>query len=124
MFLYNLVINNLVNLKYILVVTVERKGAVKVLYSTTHYITLYCYLVIDKHCEWKNHCKLVEQCFNIHRSNTPNARKKDDKTEKESSKEKLSDVSDSEAESDQSDDEDSHDKKDASLDDDDTEWEK
>ncbi|XP_050458464.1 translocation protein SEC63 homolog [Cataglyphis hispanica] len=55
---------------------------------------------------------------------TPNARKKDDKIEKESSKEKLSDVSDSEAESDRSDDEDSHDKKDASLDDDDTEWEK
>ncbi|KAL6430446.1 hypothetical protein ACFW04_007813 [Cataglyphis niger] len=55
---------------------------------------------------------------------TPNARKKDDKVEKESSKEKLSDVSDSEAESDRSDDEDSHDKKDASLDDDDTEWEK
>lgn len=55
---------------------------------------------------------------------TPNARKKDDKIEKESSKEKLSDISDSEAESDRSDDEDSHDKKDASLDDDDTEWEK
>jgi len=61
---------------------------------------------------------------NTQHSNTPNARKKDDKTEKESSKEKLSDVSDSEAESDRSDDEDSHDKKDASLDDDDTEWEK
>lgn len=61
---------------------------------------------------------------NTQHSNTPNARKKDDKTEKESSKEKLSDISDSEAESDRSDDEDSHDKKDASLDDDDTEWEK
>lgn len=57
-------------------------------------------------------------------SNTPNARKKDEKTEKESSKEKLSDVSDSEAESDRSDDEDSHEKKDIPLDDDDTEWEK
>lgn len=61
---------------------------------------------------------------NTQHSNTPNARKKDDKTEKESSKEKLSDVSDSEAESERSDDEDSHDKKDVSLDDDDTEWEK
>lgn len=61
---------------------------------------------------------------NTQHSSTPNARKKDDKMEKESSKEKLSDVSDSEAESDRSDDDDSHDKKDASLDDDDTEWEK
>ncbi|XP_029167559.1 translocation protein SEC63 homolog [Nylanderia fulva] len=61
---------------------------------------------------------------NTQHSSTPNARKKDDKTEKESSKDKLSDVSDSEAESDRSDDEDSHDKKDASHDDDDTEWEK
>lgn len=61
---------------------------------------------------------------NVQHSNTPNAKKKDDKTEKESSKEKMSDVSDSEAESDRSDDEDSHEKKDVSLDDDDTEWEK
>ncbi|XP_032683432.1 translocation protein SEC63 homolog [Odontomachus brunneus] len=59
-----------------------------------------------------------------HTGNTLNAKKKDDKSEKESSKEKLSDVSDSEIESDRSDDEDSHDKKDISLDDDDTEWEK
>lgn len=61
---------------------------------------------------------------NTQHSNTPNARKKDDKMEKESSKEKLSDASDSEAESDRSDDEDSHDKKDVSFEDDDTEWEK
>ncbi|GAB1861954.1 Translocation protein SEC63-like protein [Camponotus japonicus] len=61
---------------------------------------------------------------NIQHSNTPNSRKKDDKMEKESSKEKLSDVSDSEAESERSDDEDSHDKKDVSFEDDDTEWEK
>lgn len=59
-----------------------------------------------------------------HAGNALNAKKKDDKSEKESSKEKLSDVSDSEIESDRSDDEDSHDKKDVSLDDDDTEWEK
>lgn len=55
-------------------------------------------------------------------SNTPNAKKKEDKIEKESSKEK-SDVSDNEAESDRSDDEDSNDKKDMSIDDD-AEWEK
>lgn len=61
---------------------------------------------------------------NTQHSNTPNVRKKDDKIEKESSKEKLSDVSDSEGESDRSDDEDNHDKKDMSIDDDDTEWEK
>lgn len=60
---------------------------------------------------------------NVQHGNTLNARKKDDKVEKESSKEKVSDVSDSEAESDRSDDEDSHEKKDV-IDDDDTEWEK
>jgi len=61
---------------------------------------------------------------NTQHTNILNAKKKDDKVEKESSKEKLSDVSDSEGESDRSDDEDNHDKKDASIDDDDTEWEK
>ncbi|EFN80552.1 translocation protein SEC63 homolog [Harpegnathos saltator] len=57
-----------------------------------------------------------------HTGNAFNAKKKDDKSEEESSKEKLSDVSDSEVESDKN--EDSHDKKDVSLEDDDTEWEK
>lgn len=57
-------------------------------------------------------------------TNTPNSRKKEDKSEKESSKDKLYDISDSEAESERSDDEDSHEKKDESVDDDDTEWER
>lgn len=61
---------------------------------------------------------------NAQQINTPNARKKEDKVEKESSKDKLSDDSDSDADSDRSDDEDSHDKKDVSIDDDDTDWER
>ncbi|XP_003702349.1 translocation protein Sec63 [Megachile rotundata] len=60
---------------------------------------------------------------NAQQTNTPNARKKEDKGEKESSKDR-SDVSDSDVDSDRSDDEDSHDKKDVSIDDDDTEWER
>lgn len=61
---------------------------------------------------------------NTQQSDTPNARKKEDKIEKESSKDKLSDFTDSEVESEKSDDEDNREKKDVSLDDDDTEWEK
>ncbi|XP_076676846.1 translocation protein Sec63 [Andrena cerasifolii] len=61
---------------------------------------------------------------NAQQTNTPNARKKEDKVEKESSKDKLSDDSDSDADSDRSEDEDSHDKKDVSIDDDDTDWER
>lgn len=57
-------------------------------------------------------------------SNIPNARIKENEVEKESSKEKLSDVSDSDGDSERSDDEDSHEKKDESAHDDDTEWEK
>ncbi|XP_031848650.1 translocation protein Sec63 [Nomia melanderi] len=61
---------------------------------------------------------------NAQQTNTPNAKKKEDKVEKESSKDKLSDISDSDIDSDRSDDEDSHDKKDVSVDDDDMEWER
>ncbi|XP_076296029.1 translocation protein Sec63 [Lasioglossum baleicum] len=61
---------------------------------------------------------------NAQKTNIPNAKKKEDKIEKESSKDKLSDVSDSNVDSDRSDDEDSPDKKDVSVDDDDTEWER
>ncbi|XP_076177312.1 translocation protein Sec63 isoform X3 [Ptiloglossa arizonensis] len=61
---------------------------------------------------------------NAQQTNTPNSRKKEYKVEKESSRDKLSDVSDSDVESDRSDDEDSHDKKDVTIDDDDTEWER
>lgn len=61
---------------------------------------------------------------NSAQTNTPNARKKEDKVEKESSKDKLSEDSESEAESERSEDEDSNNKKDVSIDDDDTDWEK
>ncbi|CAK9804102.1 Translocation protein SEC63 homolog [Anthophora quadrimaculata] len=66
----------------------------------------------------------VQSGNSAQQTNLPNAKKKDDKGEKESSKDKSSDVSDSDGDSDRSDDEDSNEKKDVSIDDDDTEWER
>ena len=72
----------------------------------------------------KNAQTQLQSSNNAQQTNTPNAKKKEDKIEKESSKDKLSDVSDSDIDSDRSNDEDNHEKKDMSIDDDDTEWER
>lgn len=77
-----------------------------------------------KFASTKNAQTQFQSSNNAQQMNTSNAKKKEDKIEKESSKDKLSDVSDSDVDSDRSNDEDSHEKKDVSIDDDDTEWER